>query len=166
MAQINRSDVIQKAVNDLNLQPGTDKIPTETLDKVQLVYSLNREKSNFILSGSSTSTGTITLTIPTLTDGQEFFLNSVSFAVAKDATCDNATGRLTINATGPFDIGVSKEIAGIATVTLTADSQSQTIVYTRPIKLKSASTVTFPGTFTAGAMSRWVQITGTITSSG
>ena len=153
MARINRTDVIQKAVNDLALNVSVDKIPNESLDKIQFNYSLNRELINYLTSTSSTATGTLSLALPSVSAGSEILLDYITFSFAKDATCDVATGSLPIAIT-PDSSGVSTACGGAAVLTLTADSQTFTIVFPKPIKLKPGTTITSTGTFTVGAMSR------------
>jgi len=43
MAKINKQEVIQKLVDELNLYPGKDIIPTELADKILAVYQINTE---------------------------------------------------------------------------------------------------------------------------
>jgi len=43
MAKINKQEVIQKLVDELNLYPGKDLIPTELADKILAVYQINTE---------------------------------------------------------------------------------------------------------------------------
>lgn len=164
MARINRSDVIQKAVNDLALSPSDDKIPNETLDKVQLVYSLNKHFSSFNIAGSSSATGTITLTLPTVSAGSEIYITALTFNMVKDATCDIATGRLGLNGT-PDASNVSVSLLSIPVITLTADSVHLTMPLTYPLKMKPGTTLTITTTYTVGVMSRFCSVMGFITSS-
>lgn len=164
MARINRTDVIQKAVNDLAISVSGEKVPNETLDKVQLTYSLNRQFSTFLISGSQTTTGTQSVSFPTIGANQEIYLTGITMSFAKDATCDVATGRLALSVT-PFDSNVSTNIANFAVITLTADAQTLTYTFPYPLKIRPNTSMSLTGTFTAGAMSRTQSAMGFITSS-
>ncbi|MBA7662235.1 hypothetical protein ES703_70261 [subsurface metagenome] len=41
MAKINKQEVIQKLIDELNLYPGKDMIPSELADKILAVYQIN-----------------------------------------------------------------------------------------------------------------------------
>lgn len=164
MARINRTDIIQKAVNDLALSTSGTIIPNETLDKVQLVYSLNSQYSNFISNGNQTTTGTMSTAVPIVGNGQRVFVTSIDVHMIKDATCDAATGAITIGMT-PNNIGISKNIAQVGIIALTAQSEHININLPFPIEVKSAGTITLSGTFTAGVMVRTISVAGFTTSS-
>jgi len=163
MARINKSDVIQKAVNDLSLSASEDKIPNETLDKVQLVYSLNRQFSNFIVESGSSATGTITLTLPTTSVGSEIYITSITIKMIKDATCDQATGR--INLVARDDYGILKNILSIPIITLTAQSEDNIINFSYPLRIKINNTMTWAASYSVGLMSRTISVSGFTTSS-
>ncbi len=164
MARINRTNVIQKAVNDLALSQTGEKIPSETLEKVQLTYSLNSQFSSFITSSLATTTGSVSINLPSVSTGSETYITSVTCSFAKDATCDVATGAL--NATLiPADSGITSNVLRQAVLTLTADSQTSVIEFPYPLKVKNASPLAYTGTFSAGAMSRTISATGFVTSS-
>lgn len=163
MARINRTDVIQKAVNDLALNVSVDKIPNEILDKVQLVYGLNRHFSNFLVSGTQSTSGNLSVSFPTTTKG-DIYLTSVTASFAKDATCDVGTGRITVSIT-PDNSNISTPIISFAVITLTADSQTVTYSLPYPIKIKEGSSLVFGGTFTVGVMTRNLSAMGFTNSS-
>jgi len=164
MARINKTDVIQKAVNDLALSQSTDKIPNETLDKVQLVYGLNRHFSDFCVHQTTNATGTMTVTMPTIDARSEIYITNINFSYAKDATCDIATGSLQANLTTALQ-GIVKIIGQLALITLTAQQDSINISLPYPIKVKPNTNVTLGGTFSLGVMVRNMSVTGFITSS-
>ena len=163
MARINRSDVIQKAVNDLGLS-GNDKIPTEILDKVQLTYDLNRRFSSFIVNAASTATGSATLTLPTPSLGGEIYITAIHASLIKDSACDQATGSLSIGATTDLQ-GVAKTILQIPVIALTAQDEHVFISLPYPLKIKSGTTMSFTASYTLGVMSRCYVVHGFITSS-
>lgn len=164
MAKINRSDVIQKAVNELSISVANDKIPTETLDKVQLTYNLNQNHSTFVISGGTGGTGTNLTTIPNPSDRAEIWLTSITASYIKDAACDVATGPLSVLIT-PFESQVSTAIINFAVITLTAQQDSICLMLPYPIRLKPNTPLGFTGTFGAGVLQRRISATGFIKSS-
>jgi len=164
MAKINRSDVIQKAVNELAFSTSSDKIPTETLDKVQLTYDLNRRFSNFSVAFGTTTTGTLTLTLPNVSASSDTYITNLNFGMAKDATCDVAIGSIGVSIT-PADTNVASLILRIPTLTTTAQSENSIMDFPYPLKVKNGSTINVATTYTAGLMSRYVSVVGFTTSS-
>jgi len=164
MARINRSDVIQKAVNDLALSASDEKIPNETLDKVQLVYSLNKQFSSFILQGNQATTGTISTSMPNISAGGEIYLTGCTMSIAKDATCDTASGKLSLQVTPDFS-NVANNLLSISVLTLTAQSESIAISFPYPLKIKAGTSITLAGAFTVGAMTRSFSAYGFISTS-
>jgi hypothetical protein len=163
MARINKSDVIQKAVNDLALSQSTDKIPNETLDKVQLTYDLNKKFSSFVSSNSRTTTGALTVTLPVIDARSEIFLTSLDFDYIKDATCDSATGAQGVQGTTAFS-GILSNIALYNVVTLTAQNGHIHYDFAYPIKMVSNTTLTNSASFTVGVFLRSLSATGFISS--
>ena len=164
MARINRTDVIQKAVNDLGISMSGEKIPNETLDKVQLTYSLNKQFSGFLASSSQTTTGTFSVTMPTVSAGAETYITAIQFGLIKDATCDIASGTVLVTCT-PAEAGISKNLILIPVLTLTAQSENITLSLPYPLKVKNAANISVGGTFTVGALSRAINVVGFVTSS-
>jgi len=164
MAKINRSDAIQKAVNDLALSSADDKIPTETLDKVQIVFGLNRQFSNFIIGGGQSTTGTITTAFPTVSTGAEIYITAISASLAKDATCDAATSDISVSVV-PDSSNVATGILKFADLITTADAQTATLSLPYPLRIKVGSSATMNGSFSLGAMRRNFSIVGFTTSS-
>lgn len=164
MARINRTDVIQKAVNDLALSLSADKVPTETLDKVQLTYSLNKQFSNFVVRAGATASGTNTVTLPSIDSRSDIYVTALDFSIIKDATCDVPTSNLTLSGT-PEGSGISTNLLSIPVITLTAQSERVTITLPFPLKIKPNTNMTFTGTFTVGVMVRSATIYGFTTSS-
>jgi len=164
MARINRSDIIQKAVNDLAISTTTDKIPNETLDKVQITYDLNRKFSNFLVSNGTGTSGTMTTTMPTIDTRGEIYLTGITFALIKDATCDIATGLITIKVT-PENQGIAKDIMIFPVITLTAQQYNAEFSLPYPLKLKPNTNISVTGTFSLGVMQRSCCAVGFISTS-
>jgi len=165
MATIRRSDVIAKGVNDLNIQLSTDKIPNQTEDKVRLTYSLNKQYSTFLTGNGSTSTGSNSTTFPTPSAGGEIYLTGVQVSLIKDATCDQATGTMSISVI-PEESGIATTLLQVPIITLTAQSHDLLLSLPYPLKLKVGSQGGFTASYTVGTMSRTVRYFGYMTSSG
>jgi len=162
MGRINRSDIIQKEVNDLGIVQ--DQVAVETSDKVVLTYNLNASATRFIGSTSATTTGALSVTLPTVSTGSQTFITSLCVSFSKDASCDVATGTLNTTVV-PFDSAVTSNILRQAVITLTAESDTIAITFPHPILVRNASAVTYGGTFSAGAMARSLSVSGFTTSS-
>jgi len=164
MARINRSDVIQKAVNELGLSTASDLIPNQTLDKVQLTYDLNKKISSFLLSASSTATGTMTITLPIVSVGAEIYITGIDYGLVKDATLDQPTGRLSVLVTPDFS-NLPTAICAAEILTLTAQDIHINMNLPYPLKIKNGTSITNVATTTVGNISRTLSIMGYITSS-
>lgn len=164
MARINRSDVIQKAVNDLALSASDEIIPNQTLDKVQCVYSLNKQFSTFLITGTGNTTGTTTVAFPTVSAGGEIFITNATMSLVKDATCDLASGRSSLTVV-PDLSNVATAIGSIVGIALTADAQSLSITFPYPLKIKNGSSASFGTTFSLGVCVRAFTLCGFTTSS-
>ena len=164
MARINRTDVIQKAVNDLALSQSSDKIPNETLDKVQLTYSLNKKFSSFVSYGSANTTGTMSLGTPAVSVGAETYLTGITASFAKDATCDLATGSIGLSII-PAESNVATTILSFSVITLTAQNQTLSMSLPYPLKIKGGSAISFASTFSLGVLTRSLSAVGFTTSS-
>lgn len=164
MARINRSDVIQKAVNDLAISTSSDKIPNETLDKIQLTYDLNKKFSNFIFAFGQSTSGTFNNAFPSVSAGSEIYLTAVTMSYAKDAACDIATGNIALSVT-PDSSNVSTILLRSSVITLTAQNSDITLSFPYPIKIKAGSPLVVSGTFSLGVLRRDFTAVGFITSS-
>lgn len=111
--------------------------------------------ANIVRDVNSTSTGSITAYI-TPAD-KDFYLTSLCLSYSKNVTCDVATGRVPINV---LVEGASRAVCAIACLTLTAESNVIFVEFKRPIKVDRNTSITCGATFTAGAMSRSIQLTG------
>jgi hypothetical protein len=163
MAKIYKSDVIQKAVNELGIQVSSDKTPSETLDKIQCTYNLNRNTSNFVLSGSGSTTGAITINTAVVNTNSETWITGIGLGVVKDATCDIADGR--INVTVNTIDGISRTIISIPVLTLTAQSENVFYSLPYPIRLQNNTAITTTNSFTVGKLNRSFVVFGYYTSS-
>jgi len=155
MARVNRTNVIQKAVNDLAISLSSEKvIPNETLDKIQLVYSLNSQFSNIVRSVNKTTTGTST--VYTLGSQEDFYLTSIQLSATQDATCDGVLYQVT----GTVD-GVSRALCSLRVPPLTAQGNLvSNINFSHPIKIDPNTTISIVESFSVGTSASTTTITG------
>jgi len=125
----------------------------EISDFVQPVVEV-QQPNDFQNSGASATTGTISVAVPTIED---FYLTSVSISGVKDVTCDIATGTIDISATVN---GTVVKILSAAVLTLTAERFDKVIIFYPGIPVTRNTNITMTGTFTAGALSRGIEISG------
>jgi len=142
------SNVINEVRDALKIQNATEKIPN-CIPIIEVGYKATLPVRLASLTKSTTGTGDI---IATTANTKQLYIKYVSFSMIKDATCDVATGSLSLSAT---IAGAVKEIALIPVITLTAQSESINIVFNNPIKIDPNTAVTLGAqTFTAGVLVR------------
>lgn len=156
MAQIHNSDLFKEVRDGIKAQQLRDIIPNQLADKIVPVMEVNPKlfrRCNITRGVSKTTSGT--QTIYTTPSDREFYLVGIMGGLAKDAVCDVATGRIQISA---IINGDTQSIMDLPVLTLTAQSLTNSISLSDPIKVDKNTAIVISGTFTAGAMSR----TGTI----
>jgi len=107
---------------------------------------------------SSNTTGTGGITLVSARPGQKFVMNSVCLTFAKDATCDLATG--VISVTGTIK-GVSASVIGMSHLTLTAQQTTATLSFPRPIVFDANTIISVSAlSFTVGTCASAGRVTG------
>jgi hypothetical protein len=133
MATIYNSQLSKEIIEAARIQVNRDSVPNQIADKVVPVMEVNPKLLrliNIVETSSKTTTGALTAyTTPT---DREFYLKNVTFSIIKDATCDIATGVISLNV---IRDGVSKGIIAIPLITLTAQSITITENFDTPIKI-------------------------------
>lgn len=160
MARINRTSVIQKAVNDLAFSVSAEKvIPNETLDKIQLTYDLNNKFVNRVrsITVSTTTNATTIYAVPT---NEDFYLTNIYLSNMSDATADNTSVVIQVTTEG-----ITRNIVAFAKLTTTAFSNTVSVDFPYPVKLDRGSNITFICAFTVGASSSRASISGLALSS-
>lgn len=140
--------LITNIVDDLKMNPIKDSVPKTVVPTIQPTFMTNL---NYSTSGGAASTNTSAgaATAFTASATQDTYLTAIGISVAKDATCDAATGTISANITVN---GSTISVVSIAAQTLTAMDQTITIPLQFPIKIDRSSAVrTTNFTFTAGA---------------
>lgn len=147
--------VINSIVDTLQLNPVTDQIPKYVVPTIQPVFEADKKICDIVRSSVSSTTGTVTVfTTPANLD---FYLNSVVAGYVKDATCDIATGSINVQANVQ---GTTRAFVLMPVLTTTAQDDIVSVSFPAPIKIDRSAAITITGTFTAGAMSRAICISG------
>jgi hypothetical protein len=87
----------------------------------------------------------------------ETYVTGLCANYSKDATCDIATGSISVIAV--ID-GVSKQLARFSVVTLTAERENINITFRPAIKIDKNAAVLINGTYSLGLMSRNLTVYG------
>jgi len=86
------------------------------------------------------------------------YITGVTLSILKDATCDVATGAVTLSAVLDGD-STSTALLSLPVLTTTAQSDRISLALVRPVKLKKGAAVALgQGTFTAGNFIRHAQV--------
>lgn len=154
-AKIEKREVIQKLIDGLRLDVGLERIPMVVMDRVVPTFDIGEDKDiNIVSSGSSASTGTVTVfTTPT---DQDFYLFGASLSYDKDATADNTIIQMIATPRGK----AAANIMNVLNITTTARQDSLVVAFERGILLDRNSTITLTGAFTVGALTRAANIWG------
>lgn len=94
MAKINKQEIIQKLIDELNLYPGKDTIPTELAEKILAVYQINTQEVEVQLPAATvlkqgktgTTTAAVLYTVPAT--GKFFLTNASLRALIGDLDAD------------------------------------------------------------------------------
>jgi len=131
--------------------------PQNLSNNIQAVMDMtpNFHKKIKPYSASSGVSGSITAYTAVIKRKLEIF--GYYLALAKDASCDIATGNVSINFTQD---GVSKVLVALPVITLTAQQMILSLSFDKPIVCDENTSVTVYGTYTAGVMRRQVTIYG------
>jgi len=155
MAQIERNSIIQKAINELRLNPSAEKIPKETSDKIQLGYSLNPNYTEEVKSVATSSTGNFDIVSAT-SSVKDTYLTFVTLSIAKNAAANTTTESLILRTTIN---GASRDILLINFIDLTALDSTITLPLPYPLKVDRNSAITvLNGNFTAGVCRRGASV--------
>lgn len=134
MAKVNNSEVIQKLVDELGLQVGSDVVPTETADKILPVFQINSDSvevsaptANIVKQNEAA--GATPATIYTTPATGSFYLTNVTLSsvLGDDVTTgiehgfisvdiDGTTVKILCNAMKVMDAGTSSAPFGMTAV--------------------------------------------------
>lgn len=160
MVTIHNSDLfkeIREGTKSQQLRDGV--LPTQLAEKIVPVMEVNPKllrRPNIIINTSKSVTGASTV-YTTQNAAKDFYLTNLSVRYQKDATCDAATGYLTLSCV--ID-GATTYLAGLPVITALAQTGSCDLNFPFPIKIDRNSALSFTGTFTAGILLRNVSLIG------
>ncbi len=137
----------------------SEGFPQDLSNQIIPVINVNPKDYNegrIFAHGSSVAAGTVT--IYTCSSTLDTFIMSCSYSFSKNVACDIASGRTAIQIIG-FD-GVTYAILSLAVLTLTAERDSISISFNKPLHVKKGSVIQIVGAFAAGAMARSYIVSG------
>lgn len=108
-----------------------------------------------LASSNPVTTGAVTVYTASAT--KDTYISGVILSSVKNATADNASTKISL--TGVVD-AQTVDLASIALLTLTAQSESIVYSFYPAIKIDKGSVISLSGTFTLGAWIRFAQVTG------
>jgi len=126
----------------------------------QPVFDVSPNRFSFSFPAGSSSTGAITPYTGALR--RRLVITGVAFSFAKNATCDVATGPMSVVAT--ID-GTATNILTHSVITLTAERDTEVLAFKVPILCDENTSVTSTNTFTVGAMRRDITVYGYVLDS-
>tara|TARA_Y100000310_G_C20678101_1_gene814254 strand:- start:1426 stop:1911 length:486 start_codon:yes stop_codon:yes gene_type:complete len=130
LAKIESERVVKEIIEGLSLSTGRESVPTETNDKVQVVFDPQHRK--FCNIGATVDASNATsVTLFTTPSDRDFYLVSANLSLIKDASSTSLISALVIT----MDDGSTVNIIRIPTFTTTAQTASINATFPIPIKL-------------------------------
>lgn len=158
MAQINNSVVIQKLIDELQLYPGKDLIPSEIADKIIPTFQVNSEEITFktntanVVRGGITDTASNVYVVPAT---GKFYLTNVSLqmndADPDTAHGDNITLKVDIDGSTQTLIHLHNESKILSSVGSASITEAVVLNLQNPILLDQSSNIEVTGTATTYA---------------
>ena len=148
MAKINNSAVIQKLINELELSPAKDLIPTELAEKILPVFQVNSQEmivrppvANIVKQ--NTATGATPATIYTTPATGKFFLTNIHLDcyTGSEIMTGNEHGFISIVIDGTTVKILSVGLKQIATGALDYSGQTATFNLQNPILIDPATDI-------------------------
>lgn len=140
-------NIVNKAIDELKLNPLTDAIPKQVIPTIQPIYKLNPTYSFIVKNASASPTGVTT--IYTTESTKDFYLTGFTMAITSDGTCDN-----TFCILRGYVNGVQTILGDLRKQTTTAGSQSLSLNLSYPLRIDRNTAITIETSFTAGASTR------------
>lgn len=154
MASIRRGTIVRDIIDSLKLQVG-NVLPDQTSDKLVLTYDFGNVRQSRVL-GSATGTATGTIAIFTTDANRDTYVTGVQLSFVKNATCDYASGNITMQSTTFLD--GSQHIARLSTLTLTAERGEIFVKFNKPLRVQRNTAISISSSvstaFSAGALVR------------
>lgn len=157
---VNNNSALSNELRDvLKLQAGRDQFPQLAENKIVPVIDVNPKHARVagvVVSQVKSTTGTQTMM--TTATNKDFYITGATFSFIKDATCDIASGSISLYT--QIDGAGGLAFITFPVLTTTAQSGYLSLSFTTPIKVDRGVAISFNGTFTAGAMVRAASIIG------
>jgi len=163
MVKIFNSDTLFNLKEAISIQQGVDTITPEAKPDFQPSIETNPRLlriADLIISATSSATGNLVV-YTTPTGKQWFYLTGMSVCLIKDATCNQATGAIHVNAS----VLGTKNLLSLATITLTAQQYAKEVIYSIPLRLDKGTQVAFNVSYTLGVMQRVINLYGYLSES-
>lgn len=139
MAKINNSDCTRGLAKNAGIQESRDKTPNELAEKIVPTFETNPallRKCNIVRYALATNaTATTIYGCPT---SRDFYLCGASLSVIKDGTATSLSSSIQILPAGDSNYSRVLSIAGL---TLTAQSETQAVDFSRPILIERGTNI-------------------------
>lgn len=157
---VNRNSNVAEEIRDvLKLQQNVDGNISNVAGQIIPVVDVNPKHARIVnVCQRLTKTTTGDGTVYTTPSDKDFYMTNLQLSFIKDAACDAATGNLSVTAFLPD--GSNPFLLSMPIITLTAQQSQGFFNFSAPVLLKKGSAIVSTGSFTAGALSRTVNVIG------
>lgn len=156
MAKVNNTEAIQKLVDELKLQPGSDLIPTEVAEKIIPTFQINSEEIQVknptatIVRSAKATTDNVDVTIYAVPSSGKFYLTNValSYSAPFDSNDNNAEAYVEV-----FIDGTQQKIAWISLSSATGQKMGNNSVclnLQNPVLVDAGTNITIQNEFGSG----------------
>lgn len=135
---IQSKEVIDKISEELKVQPAM-KIPRELADKIQLVYHVNSNSTNFITTKTANANNSVSEIIMTTSTERDTFLTGMGLSMLKDVNGTSNSSSIRATPFGKAETSVmSMRYLGVGV----ANDRTEFFNLQNPIKLERGTTIT------------------------
>ena len=150
MAKIQNSEITQRAIRDLKLDPLREAMPGAASDKIVLTYNLNFPNDGRIIFDAVRTATSSNFTVHTVAARKITYLTGIFFSVNSDATADNTTYHVEIT---DEVTGEERRLLQFFKATTSAIRDQVFLTFPAPIRLLPGSTVQLTNVFSVGTSS-------------
>ena len=150
MAKINRQAIMQKLIDELNLYPGKDVIPSELAEKIIAVYQINTETIKVTPITANVvkyaiATGAIARTLYTTPATGKFYLTNATLNYSVDSVGTPGAGTIDLDV---IIGGVTVQILGFNNSVTTTETNSTSINLQNPVLLDPGTAIVLTNAIT------------------